>query len=292
MAKGGTSMTTVRTMLPTDYQAVAAISAEAGHRALVGLPFWETEADVAAAVEQLRHAEFLVAEDESGAVVGVAGYDLKTDGEARLFGPLVITEGVGIGAFLASRIELAAREKGAVAYSMLVGLHNKGGAAFAEWRGYHLDTEQPELVFAFLYPGDLNLAGVRSRAPVRPATPEDLDVIEGLHDDCFPAIPITRQVWSSWLPELRVVEHGGRVAGFLRREEATGFLHHVSVDPAARRQGLGARLVAQSVLEFWERTPGRVGLTVRLDNTAAVGLFRTLGFSREVPVARWVKREG
>lgn len=285
-------MITVRMMTPADYDAVAAMAADAGSRALVGLPFWETREDVAATISQLRQVEFLVAEDENGQVVGMAGYDLKTDGEARLYGPLVATEGVGVGAFLASRIEGLAREKGASAYSMLVGLNNRGGAAWAEWHGYHLDTETPELVFAFLYPGQLKVEPVHSNALVRPATPADLDAIMELQDACFPAVQISRQVLGSWLPEVNVVEHEGKVAGYVRLEEPTGFLHHLSIDPALRRHGLGARLMTQTVLRYWERKTARVGLTVRLDNTAAVALFRRLGFVREVPVAKWLKREG
>lgn len=285
-------MTIVRAMVPADYQAVAEISAEAAGRALVGLPFWVTEAEVAAQVATLGHSEFVVAEDETGTVVGVAGYDLKHDGEARLYGPLVTTAGLGIGAFLSSRIEAMARDKGAVAYSMLVGLANKGGAAWAQWHGYHLDTEQPELLFAWLHPGQLRQDVPGTDAIVRPATPADLDRIIELHEECFPVVAISRQVWQNWLPQLRVAEQAAAVAGFLRLEIATGFLHQVCVAQGARRRGLGARLVTEAILTHWEKGPTRIGLTVRLDNTAAVALFRRLGFRHEVAVARWVKREG
>lgn len=284
-------MITVRSMTPADYSAVAAISADAVQRALVGLPFWESAEEIAAAVRLSPHSVFVVAVDESDAILGFAGYDLKNDGEARIYGPLVTVARHGIGNWLSSQIESIARPAGAQVYSKLIGLGNGSGIAWAEWRGYQLDSEFAELLFTFLYPGELTPPATRMPGTVRRAVPADLERIYELYQACFPSGSITLHIWSAWLRECWVIEMDGEVRGMIRLEHETAFFHHLCVEPAYRRQGLGAHLVSGVAKALWRENPVRIGLTVRLDNTAAVSLFRGLGFRTEIPVAKWMKRE-
>lgn len=283
-------MTILRAMTPADHPAVAAISAEAGRQGLVAMPWWETAEEVAATVAALPGAAFLVAETE-GRVTGMAGFDLRTDGEARLYGPLVTTEGHGIGAWLMNSIETLAAEQGAHTYSMLIGLENRGGAAWAEWQGYQPDSEAPKLCFMWVAPGELRLPAHAPGAAVRAAAPADLESVVALCQECFPNRPVSRAVWQTWLADTLILERGGEVLGLCRVERATRMLHHVCTSPSARRQGLAADLVARAVARQWEQDgPVRVGLSVRQDNGPAVTLFRKLGFGREIPAGRWVKR--
>jgi len=284
-------MITIRSMTPVDYPAVAAISADAVQRALVGLPFWESAEEIAAAVRLNPQAVFVLAVDENDDILGFAGYDLKNDGEARFYGPLVTVERHGIGNWLSSQIESLARPAGAQVYSKLIGLGNGSGIAWAEWRGYQLDSEFAELLFTFLYPGELAPPAEQMPGSVRRAVPGDLERIYDLYQTCFPSGGITSHIWAAWLRECWVIELDGMVRGMLRLEHDTAFFHHICVEPAYRRKGLGAHLIAGVAESLWLENPVRIGLTTRLDNTAAVSLFRRLGFRSEIPVAKWMKRE-
>lgn len=285
-------MAIIRPMVPGDYPVVAMISNEAALRGQVGLPAWETAAEVAATIAALRQAEFAVAEDDDGQIAGFAGYQLTEDGGASLYGPLVTTGGHGVGAFLAARIESMARMRGASYYAMLIGLKNKQGSAWAEWRGYQLDIEYPETLIAWIYPGELRREEVSSRGQVRRATPADLDRVEALYRTCYQADIATRSEWASWLASTWVTEVESEVLGLLHIDQATQMIHHICVEPSARKRGLGGHLVADAIADCWRERPAKVGIMLPLDNQSGVSLIRRLGFRREIGVARWMKREG
>lgn len=285
-------MAIIRPMVPGDYPVVAQISNDAAAKALVGLPTWETAIEVAATVASQRQAEFIVAEDDEGRIVGFAGYTLTEDGGAVLYGPLVTTDGRGIGAWLASRLESMARSHGAGYWSMLIGLTNRSGAAWAEWRGYQLDTEFPETLLAWVYPGELNREPFSDGVTVRRAQPEDLDMVEALYRICYQADVATRSDWANWLSSTWVITEGSLVQGLLHLDQATAMIRHLCVEPGARRHGIGARLVGEAIEAFCQERPAKVGIMLPLDNQSGVSLIRRIGFRREIAVARWMKRDG
>lgn len=286
-------MATLRPMVPGDYPIAAQMSNEAAASALVGRPTWETAAEVAATLAQRRQAEFIVAEDDEGQVRGLAGYQLTDDGCALLFGPLVARGGQGTGAWLATRIEAMARARGASSYALLIGLQNGQGAAWAEWRGYLRDTEYPEMLLAWVYPGELRRpAPPAGGVTVRPAEPGDLDAVEGLYRECYQVDSATRVDWQGWLASTWVLEEDRQVAGLIQLDEATSTVQHLCISPPARRRGLGAWLSAEAVTAYWQQKPTKVGVMIPLDSHSGVSMIRRLGFRREIPVARWMKRDG
>lgn len=275
-------MATIRPLMPADLPAVVALADAAAAARLVGRPLWETEADAAAEMGAPGHRVFIVAVDDDGAVVGMAGFRLLPDGEAEVYGPLAAAEGHGIGAWLESRLTTLAGLEGAAVLSMLVGLENKSGQAWAEWRGYLRDTEAPELLLAWLYPGELRALS-SGAGLVRRAVPADLLRVEWLVQECLPG---RRPGVSRWLDDAWVIEADGEVAGCLRFDPATAMIDNLCVDPARRRRGLGGLLLS----EVCRRESRKVGVAVPLDDAAPVALVRRLGFRREVPVARWIRR--
>jgi N-acetylglutamate synthase-like GNAT family acetyltransferase len=276
-------------MTPADFPAVVAMADDAAAQALVGRPLWETAADVAADLNAPGRQAFVVAEEDDGAVVGMAGYRLLPSGEAELYGPLVTAEGHGIGVWLENRVTAMAAAEGATAFSLLIGVANRSGAAWAEWRGYLRDSEAPSLLLTWLYPGELRAAAAApAGAIVRPAVAGDLLRIEALLQECFPQ---RREPLDGALSHLWVVESEGELAGCLRLDPNTAWIDRFCIDPARRRRGLGAHLLATAVSRFWTTQPARkVGLAVDLEDSAPVALLRRLGFRREVAVARWIKR--
>jgi GNAT superfamily N-acetyltransferase len=285
-------MAHIRPMIPADYPVAAALADDAIRRGLVGRPSWESEDDVAAELATQGPSAFIAALRDDGTVVGLAGYRLKADGEAELFGPLVQEEGHGIGAWLSSRIEALARQRGATAYSMLIGLRNGSGAAWAQWRGYQPNTEHPESVLTWVYPGELKPVNTATQGQIRPAGPADLERIHTLYQDCFPLWRRSLAEWGQLLTQCHVLTLDEQVAGFLRLDEGTGWVHDLCVDRPLRRRGLGAQLLSGVVEQFWQTRSLKVGLVVPLDSEAPLALFRRMGFRREVAVAKWMKREG
>jgi L-amino acid N-acyltransferase YncA len=281
-----------RLMTPADYPAVAAIANDAAERALVGLPTWETAEDVATEIASLRHSEFIVAEDEEGKILGLAGYALQEQGAAAIYGPLVVEEGHGVGAWLASRIESMALRHGATNTSMLIGLDNGSGVEWVEWRGYQRDSEHPQMLLTWIYPGELNRTGQLTDGQVRPAVTAYLERINELYETCMPTGQDSPETWATWLDECYVLEIGGKVQGFVHLIASAATVRLIGIDPAQRRHGAGTRLLADALEAVWAGRPQKMGAAVRLDNKATTALLRHLGFRREIPVGTWMKREG
>lgn len=120
----------------------------------------------------------------------------------------------------------------------------------------------------------------------RPAGPADLDALVALEQRCFDSDRLSRRSFRYWLGEGRgdiaVVEHGGRLAGYVlviyHRGTRLARLYSLAVDPDARGLGLGERLVHEA--EALAHRAGRLflRLEVRRDNPAAVALYERLGY--------------
>ena len=101
-----------------------------------------------------------------------------------------------------------------------------------------------------------------------------------LHEKCF----TTPRPWSeAEISDLLAAPHVFAVtepAGFLIGRAVAGEaeLLTVAVDPAARRQGTGARLMAAFLAEARVRNAESVFLEVAADNAAARALYSAAGF--------------
>lgn len=122
---------------------------------------------------------------------------------------------------------------------------------------------------------------------LRDARPDDLPGLLALEAG-FPGDRLAARQFRHHLgnprARLRVAVAGGRVLGYhlvlLRRGSRWARLYSIAVDPAARGQGLGRRLLADA-----ERQAGAAGrdglrLEVRQDNRAAAGLYEAAGYRR------------
>lgn len=66
----------------------------------------------------------------------------------------------------------------------------------------------------------------------------------------------------------------------VRRDASVGYVYFVAVDSGSRRQGIGQKLVAESMNRFAARGATRVFAAVPTENDASLGLFGSLGFER------------
>lgn len=78
--------------------------------------------------------------------------------------------------------------------------------------------------------------------------------------------------------------HGGKLAGLIAyyRNDATGvaFITSVSTSAQFRRSGLGRALLTRVLADVDGAGYGRTELEVGSDNSAAIGLYRSVGFAQ------------
>jgi len=83
---------------------------------------------------------------------------------------------------------------------------------------------------------------------------------------------------------LRVAVAGARLLAYalvmFRRGSTVARLYSISVDPAARGQGLGARLLADAERGARARGCDRLRLEVRVHNRRAIALYESRGYVR------------
>lgn len=126
-----------------------------------------------------------------------------------------------------------------------------------------------------------------SLAKLRDARPADLAALLAL-ESRFPGDRLSARQFRHHLgnprARLRVAVAAGGLLGYhlvlLRQGSAWARLYSIAVDPAARGQGLGRRLLADA--ERQAHAAGRTGLRleVRQDNRAAAALYEAAGYRR------------
>ena len=119
---------------------------------------------------------------------------------------------------------------------------------------------------------------------LRLGDPGDLPAVERLERasfaDPWPRHALMSELAPSALRLPLVLEDHGQVVGYLMAWRAVDQIHvlNVAVSPAYRRRGLGRRLIEAAVAEARRIGASEVTLEVRPSNTAALALYRTLGF--------------
>jgi ribosomal protein S18 acetylase RimI-like enzyme len=133
--------------------------------------------------------------------------------------------------------------------------------------------------------------GGRARTPsrTRRLRPSRLDEAAELDRRCFPppwgndAAALTDILTATPHHRARAVHVGGRLVAFAisGRAERTGYIQRLAVDPSARRRGHARALVVDALAWMHRRGAGRALVNTAVDNTAAIALYRSLGFDEE-----------
>jgi ribosomal-protein-alanine N-acetyltransferase len=119
---------------------------------------------------------------------------------------------------------------------------------------------------------------------LRPAAASDAEALTRLHAASFEsgwsADALVEAMTGAGAFAL-VVEGDGGLDGFIIAREAGGEAEilTLAVDPERRRRGLGAQLAAAAIEAALARGASALFLEVAVDNAAAIGLYRSLGFS-------------
>ena len=120
-------------------------------------------------------------------------------------------------------------------------------------------------------------------ADILDVTEAMLPQIERLEEQCF-SLPWTLNMLRSQLPDGQHVFLAAldreRVLGYVGMMTVLdeGYISNVAVDPAARRQGLGDRLITALLERAEERGLAFVTLEVRESNAPAIALYEKHGF--------------
>jgi [ribosomal protein S18]-alanine N-acetyltransferase len=151
-----------------------------------------------------------------------------------------------------------------------------------------------------MHPGSRDLDRSRPRMtpiaalPIRPARPSDLPALLAL-ESRFPGDRLSPRQMRHHLrnprARLRVLSIQRQLAGYalllLRSGSQIARLYSITVDPAQRGAGLGARLLAD--IEVQARRAGAtvLQLEVRVDNAAAIALYGRRGYERFARIPRY-----
>lgn len=127
---------------------------------------------------------------------------------------------------------------------------------------------------------------IRSSSQIRSATDSDIGALKRLWDICGLTRPynhaptdiaFARRGANS---DVLVLERGGTIAAsvMVGHDGHRGTAYYVAVDPAFRRQGLGAEIMRAA--ETWLRDRGiwRMNLKVRRSNAAVCEFYQSLGY--------------
>jgi len=118
---------------------------------------------------------------------------------------------------------------------------------------------------------------------VRPFAATDTPAVRAIEEESFPASRWPDAEYAAVAGGLywgRVAELDGHVAGFLTALAVPGVFEilNVAVTAAARRRGLGRRLIAEAEVEARALGAACVLLEVRESNRGAQEFYRVLGF--------------
>ena len=261
----------------------------------VGHPDWSIE-DVREEMSELAPGAARLVEDEAGAVVAFAWLH-GNDGRVNVHPE---AGGRGIGTYLCSLVEQAAREAGCDTIQQDVFGANDAARELLANAGYdvaqrfwrmvrELDGSEPEPDWP---------EGIE----VRPFEPgRDERAAHTLVDDAFADIPgnvqrsfedwRTRALGAQFAPELATV--AGDMAGVSlaeRWEDGDGYLSYLAVARDWRGKGLGRALLQATLRKFADAGLKRGVLSVNGRNESATALYRSAGMEVEFRADRFVKR--
>lgn len=216
---------------------------------------------------------------EAGALLGIA--TLLPGHEVEVLGAVHPDHRrQGIGRRLLAAVETECRSRGLSEY-LLVCESNSAGCAFAERAGGVFEFAEHLMAFDWMTAGQgLPAADV---VEIALAGEDDIDDLVRVRRDEGTDDVQSRRIVEGWMnsraSQLLIARTDGRPVGMIRITPTRDvvWLNSFTIDPDLRGMGLGRRMLA-SILG--SRDPGeRILLEVETDNEAALGLYRSSGFS-------------
>ncbi|MGH9601187.1 MAG: GNAT family N-acetyltransferase [Terriglobales bacterium] len=121
---------------------------------------------------------------------------------------------------------------------------------------------------------------------LRPFRPADFDALWRIDQECFPpGIAYSRPELAHYVKQRGAItvvgEKDGIVAGYVVAESHKGLGHIVTIDvlPAARRSGLGSKLMAAAEVHLRAAGCSSIFLETAVDNHAALAFYKRHGYS-------------
>ena len=95
----------------------------------------------------------------------------------------------------------------------------------------------------------------------------------------------TEPAWRLWVADMEGDVHGyiatelmEKTETALRKPHTEGHIHHISVDPAFHRKGVGGALARQAIAALKDQRADRITVGYWAFNKPSEALFRSLGF--------------
>ncbi len=121
---------------------------------------------------------------------------------------------------------------------------------------------------------------------LRPFRPADFDILWRIDQECFPpGIAYSRLELAYYVRQRGAItvigEKDGAIAGYVVAESHKSAGHIVTIDvlPAARRAGLGSKLIAAAEENLRAAGCSSVSLETAVDNHAALAFYKRHGYS-------------
>jgi ribosomal protein S18 acetylase RimI-like enzyme len=119
--------------------------------------------------------------------------------------------------------------------------------------------------------------------PIRAAHRDDYDAYARLfpHLGVDDPLPSRDRFAADLVPRMLIATDGDEIVGYALYEllAGTGYVRNLVTAPAARRRGVGAALMDALRLHFRGHGAADWCLNVKVDNTAAIGLYRRCGLA-------------
>lgn len=121
---------------------------------------------------------------------------------------------------------------------------------------------------------------------IRMVNPGDISQILAVENESFQhpyPVDIITFLYEKYRDTFLVVEQGGIILGYIAGISSwrEGHIVSLAVLPPWRRKGIATTLVEELCCILKEKGKKRVKLEVRISNTAAIALYKTLGFEKQ-----------
>ena len=137
-------------------------------------------------------------------------------------------------------------------------------------------------------------ARTNSKLSLRPFRPADFETLCRIDQECFPPgiayAPAELAYYMNRRGAITLIgERDGAIAGFLVAYSRRGQGHIVTIDvrPAARRTGLGSRLITAAEERLRAAGSSSISLETAVDNHAALAFYKRHGYSVTGTIPRY-----
>jgi ribosomal protein S18 acetylase RimI-like enzyme len=174
----------------------------------------------------------------------------------------------------------------------LLAISNRGDKRLVQWLkdwGFVFSATEYRMAFCKeKFDKAYFLANKKFKLFIKPATPEDMEIIFELDAAAFGREEAQKPMPQD-LPGTRIAYLNGEAAGKLRIDAAFGVfgIYAFSIKPDCHGKGLGREFLGEILFDLSEKSFKKIFLEVASDNSRAIKLYEGLAFQTEAIFDYW-----